>query len=96
MKVDRSRRFLTEKLIASLDAALTQWQERNTPLPSNKCRTDACEGEVVKEVIGSFRGKMETNIPHCAECGQAYFNAPHARVVGREEFHDRMSQPMTV
>lgn len=58
------------QMVESMEVALAQWQERNTPLPGNKCRDDSCGGEVVKKVIGSFRGKMETDIPHCTDCGQ--------------------------
>lgn len=81
---------LYERLKHEIDAR----EEQFTPLPENLCRD--CNGEVVKNVAGLFRGNFQYFSPVCQGCGRPYPHATNVRTVGEQEFLDLVRKPFTV
>jgi hypothetical protein len=67
-----------------------------TPLQGNICKSECCNGKVVKEVLGIYRGEFKYSIPTCQNCGRLYFLAENVSTKGKEDFVDKVNQPFTV
>lgn len=79
-----------EELRQEIDAR----KQQHTPLPGNFCHD--CSGEVVKKVIGLFRGKLQYSLPVCRKCDRPYFYAQDVRTVGEQEFLVCLNKPFTI
>jgi len=72
---------------------------RGHTVPKNGiCKSDDCNGKIIREVIALFRGKFEFDFPHCERCKRTYIFGSHEHVPkrGQDEFLELMNKPMTI
>ena len=74
---------------------LRKHNEEQTPSFGNHCKTEGCEGTVVRLVTGMFRGHISYGIPQCELCHRVYVNAVDAPGIGVDEFLNQLRQPTT-
>lgn len=70
-------------------------EERQTPLPNNRCKTEGCAGEIVASSFRvSYGYKVRYLNSRCSKCGRHYLNAKNPRVL--KISFEEMNKPMTI
>ncbi len=85
---------MVEKL--SLYEAIIFSMKKHKPNEDGSCKTESCDGMVVAEVNGLFRGNYTHGTPFCSRCKRSYISAVNVSVIGIEEFERLMRTPMTI
>lgn len=63
------------------------------PHESGKCKTEGCEGTVVRRLYGIQNGCNLFTVPACDVCGREYHYAGNVSISGVEEFYERQNIP---